>query len=76
MRSPAHAVIGAVVAVLPDVVLVLYGWRKTWLPESHPLVRAHRFLHSWRSVPMVVGLAWASHIIVDRYSTHREGPDG
>lgn len=71
MNSVRHALLGATVAVLPDVVLATYGWRKTWLPETHPLVRAHRFLHRPEAV---VAAAWASHVIADRYSRHRTGP--
>lgn len=71
MKTPAHMVLGAVVAAAPDIVLAAYGWRHRWLPASHPLVRAHRFLHSPASVPLVVGAAWASHLIADRFSTHR-----
>lgn len=68
MRTPAHLLLGAAVAAAPDVMLLAYGWRRTWLPDSHPLVRAHRFLHSPAAV---VAAAWASHVIADRYSTHR-----
>lgn len=73
--SHRHAMLGAVVAVLPDVVLIAFAWRRDWLPESNRLVRAHRFLHSPASLPLVVGLAWASHLVADRYSVHRTGPD-
>lgn len=74
MRTPEHIVIGAVTAALPDAALALFGWRKEWLPESHPLVKAHRFLHSPASIPAIVGLAWVSHLIADRMSPHRTGP--
>lgn len=75
MKSWNHAVVGAIVgaivAVIPDVVLVTYGWRQTWLPARHPLVRAHRFLHSSRSLLLVIPLAWVSHIVADSHSHHR-----
>jgi hypothetical protein len=69
------AVIGAAAAVAPDLALATFGWRRTWLPEEHPLVRAHRLLHDPRYVvPVAVALAWASHVIADHYSEHRTGP--
>lgn len=74
MRTPEHMAIGAVVAALPDITLALFGWRKEWLPQSHPLVRAHRFLHSPASIPLIVGLAWTSHLVADWFSPHRTGP--
>jgi hypothetical protein len=66
-----HAAIGAAVAIAPDAALVLFGWRRAWLPETHPLVRAHRFLHSPAGL---VAAAYASHLIADRFSTHRSAP--
>lgn len=75
MLTPAHMVIGAVAGAAPDVALFMFGWRKKWMPESHPLVRAHRFLHSPASIPLIIGLAWASHLIADAYSPHRTGPN-
>lgn len=74
MTSGRHALLGAAVAVAPDAALALFGWRKRWLPPSHPLVRAHRALHSTASLPLVVGLAWGSHLLADRCSTHRTEP--
>lgn len=71
MSPVRHALLGAAVAVAPDAMLVLFGWRREWLPETHPLVRAHRFLHSPAGI---VAAAWASHVIADRFSPHREGP--
>lgn len=71
MRSPAHALLGAAVAVAPDAALALFGWRRAWLPESHPLVVAHRWLHSPAAVPVVAAAAWASHLVADRLSSHR-----
>lgn len=78
MSGPGHALVGAAVgavaAVAPDAALALFGWRRTWLPESHPLVRAHRFLHSGSGLALVAVLAWASHVVIDRYSEHNEPP--
>lgn len=69
------AAVGAVAAAAPDVVLATYGWRRTWLGPHHPLVRAHHVLHDPRYlVPVAAAVGWASHVIADRYSTHREGP--
>jgi hypothetical protein len=67
-------VIGAAGAALPDVVLALYGWRKEWLPEAHPLVRAHRFLHSTSGLVVPITIGWVSHIVLDKHSTHRQAP--
>jgi hypothetical protein len=75
MRTPSHMVIGAVVGALPDVMLVTFAWRKKWMPESNALVKAHRLLHDPRVIPVVVGLAWASHLLADYYSPHRTGPN-
>lgn len=76
MNAASHAALGAVVALLPDAALAAFGWRKDWLPESHPLVRVHRFLHSPEGMALVVAAAYASHLIADRHSTHRAGPKG
>lgn len=76
MRAHEHAAIGAAAAVLPDAVLWLFGWRRRWLPEAHPLVRAHRWLHSPAGVVVAVLLGWVSHLVADRYSWHRAGPAG
>ncbi len=74
MKTYQHAIIGAVVAAAPDLVLLTFGWRKQWLPEAHSLVRAHRFLHSPWSLLLIIPLAWMSHVIVDQHSTHRTRP--
>lgn len=71
MKTPAHLLLGAAVAAAPDVMLLAYGWRRRWLPPSHPLVRAHAWLHSPSSVPAVAVLAWSSHLVADRLSSHR-----
>jgi len=69
-----HALIGAGAALLPDAALALFGWRRTWLPESHPLVRLHRFLHSPQGLVWLLFVAMASHILVDWFSPHRSAP--
>lgn len=78
MRTPAHmllgAAVGAAAAAAPDAALALFGWRRTWLPETHPLVRAHRFLHRPAGLIVPLTAGWVSHLIADRYSTHRTGP--
>lgn len=75
MKSHQHALIGAVAAMTPDIFLAFFGWRKKWLPEDHPLVKAHRFLHSPTGLVWIITLAVASHIVVDWFSKHRSGPD-
>lgn len=75
MKTPQHMLIGAAAAAAPDMVLALYGWRRTWLPETHPLVRAHRFLHSPAGVVVPLTAGWVSHLIADRFSAHRTGPE-
>jgi hypothetical protein len=74
VNSPSHALVGAVAGVLPDCALFLYGWRRRWLPPTHPLVRLHRFLHSPAGLIVAAALGWASHLLLDRYSTHRVRP--
>ena len=69
-----HLLTGALYGTLPDLLLLSFGWRRRWLPESHPLVRAHRFLHGPGGLVLVAILAYASHLIIDRRSTHREVP--
>ena len=76
MRTPAHMIVGAAAAAAPDAALALFGWRRRWLPETHPLVRAHRWLHSPAGLVVPLALGWASHLVADRYSWHRAGPAG
>lgn len=71
MKTSAHMLVGAVAAALPDLVLFTFGWRKKWLPETHPLVKAHRFLHSPAGIVVPITIGWITHLIADRYSTHR-----
>lgn len=71
MQWHRHALLGAGVALLPDLALVFFGWRRTWLPESHPLVRLHRFWHSPQGLVWLICAAIASHIAVDWVSPHR-----
>lgn len=77
MKTPAHLLLGAAVAALPDIALVGYGWRRTHVPETHPLVRLHHRLHRPSSVlgaaaagAVLFGAAWASHVYSDRHSAH------
>lgn len=77
MNTPTHMMVGAMVAAAPDVMLAGFGWRRAYIPPSHPLVRAHRWLHSPASVPaaaavgaVVFAAAWWSHLAVDRVSPH------
>lgn len=74
MNTARHMALGAVVAALPDAALAAYGWRREWLPDRHPLVRAHAWLHSPAGAVAVVAAAWASHLVADAVSVHR-GPD-
>jgi len=67
----AGAAVGIISAIMPDIILVSFGLREEWLPESHLLVRSHRFLHDHRGVLLIVVLAWASHVVIDRFSEHR-----
>ena len=74
MNAWRHAAIGAAAGVAPDILLTLFGWRRRWLPESHPLVRGHRFLHGRASIPVIIVVAWSLHIAIDKRSKHREKP--
>ena len=74
-----HAALGAAVGALsglaPDAALALFGWRSRWLPERHALVRLHRALHDPRLLAFTAAAAgYASHVIADQLSTHRDGP--
>lgn len=71
MNSAKHAALGAGLAVLPDIFLALYGWRRRWLPADHPLVRAHGLMHSPVGIALV---CCGSHVVADRFSKHRTGP--
>lgn len=73
MKSGRHAALGAGLAVLPDVFLAAYGWRKRWLPKDHALVRAHHLMHSPVGIALV---CYGSHVVADKFSRHRVGPDG
>lgn len=73
MQAHHHFLIGGTAAVLPDLLLVVFGWRKVWLSESHPLVQWHRFFHSTHGLITIVALAAITHIVVDWFSPHRKG---
>lgn len=67
-----HFVVGGLAGLLPDIALVLFGWRKTWVPESDPLVRTHRALHTWHMALWVVVLGIVSHIALDKVTRHNQ----
>jgi len=69
-----HAAAGAIAAMLPDIALATFVWRRRWIPDDHPAMRAHRWLHQPESIGLAIILAWASHLIVDRYTEHRTSP--
>lgn len=77
MKAYKHALLGAAIAVSPDVVLLAYAWRRTYLPQSHPLVRMHRTLHNPPSIAVAAllgacigGACWASHVYSDQLTEH------
>ncbi len=78
MTSEKHALIGAaigaVAAVAPDAALATFAWRHDWVPETHPMVRLHRLLHSPHGLIVAALVAWASHIVVDWHSPHNQEP--
>ena len=70
-----HLLVGALAGALPDICLVAVIHQRTWLPPTHPVIRAHRWLHTspWSlTVPAVLG--WGSHLILDRYTRHNTAP--
>ena len=71
MKAHRHALVGAASGVLPDLILFLFGWRRQWLPEAHPLVRAHRFLHSAHGLLFVWLIGWSTHVVIDWF-THND----
>ena len=76
MRIVGHAVIGAVLGTAPDIALATFYSKEEWLPEGHPKVRLHRFLHHpVKSILFIVVLAWASHVLVDQVTPHRSEED-
>ena len=72
MKTHQHIAVGVAASALPDAVLFLYGWRRTWLPDTHPLVRVHRFIHSRTGLVAVWLICWSLHIVIDWW-TH--GPN-
>lgn len=75
MAKPhTHVAVGAVAALLPDVLLLGIRWRKRWLPRTHPLVRAHAFIHGPAGVPIAVVLGFLSHIVLDIVTPHDLAP--
>ena len=74
-RSDRHLLAGALAGVAPDLALLAFGWRATWLPETHPLVRLHRALHGPAGLALAALLGWASHLLLDARSRHRTRPE-
>lgn len=75
MAKPhTHIVAGAVAALLPDALLLVFRWRKRWLPRTHPLVRAHAWVHGPAGFGVAVALGFASHLVVDRFTRHNLAP--
>lgn len=74
MRTVPHIVAGAVVAALPDLML-LFVIRREWLPRDHWAIRGHAFLHQspWGFV-LAACLGWASHLVTDRFTRHNLAP--
>lgn len=74
MNPLGHIVAAASGAVIPDVFLVLFGWRKQWLPETHVLVKCHRFLHSPHGLVFFFVMGAVSHILIDWLTPHNTPP--
>lgn len=72
MDIRGHLLVGSVGSVLPDFFLWFFYFRKKWLPESHYLVKCHRFLHSYKALIWIFVLGFSSHIIIDWFSKHNE----
>ena len=70
-----HLVVGALAGALPDIALVAVIHQRTWLPPSHPVIRAHRWLHTspW-SLVLAAVLGWGSHLVLDRFTRHQVLP--
>lgn len=75
MQVHKHIIAAVVGGVAPDVMLLFFGWRKVWLPESHPLVKLHRLLHSPRGLVLAWLIGWTTHVVADWLSPHRENPN-
>lgn len=75
MKTIPHIVAGALVAAVPDVML-LFVIKREWLPREHPIIRAHAWLHQspWGFV-LAGCLGWASHLVADRLTRHNLAPN-
>lgn len=73
MKPHEHFLVGGTAALLPDFVLAWFVLRKEWLPESHILVRIHRFLHSPQGWLAFAFIGLTTHYIMDWISPHRIG---
>ena len=75
MRTLPHAAVGAAAAIAPDLALLALIGHRTWLPRTHPVIRAHAFLHqSPAGLILAALIGWTSHLITDRYTPHRLSP--
>lgn len=79
MKTPVHFLIGGTAAILPDLLLLGFGWRRRWVTADEKtlagaLLRAHLFLHSPSGLVAVLLVGWCSHILVDWCSPHRRKP--
>lgn len=74
MNVLGHAAVGAVAALAPDAVLACFMWRRTWLPRTHPLVRAHAFVHGPGGIALAVALGFATHVVADAVTEHNVAP--
>tara|TARA_R110002020_G_scaffold5103_6_gene21642 strand:- start:783 stop:1100 length:318 start_codon:yes stop_codon:yes gene_type:complete len=66
-------------SIVPDIMLLGVVNKKEWLPQSHPLIRAHNFLHlrvkSYRVQPLLflavggLGVYYHQPIVIG-YASH------
>lgn len=75
MKTWGHVVAGAIGGAAPDLALYLFGWRRLWVPETHPLVRLHRFMHSKEAVIWLFFVGYLTHVVIDWFSTHNTSQD-
>lgn len=71
-----HALAGAVAGLAPDVVLATFVWRRAWLPHDHPLMRAHRLIHSPAGIGIAVALGFGVHVVLDHFTEHNLAAGG
>jgi len=74
MRTVPHIIVGGLLAALPDAALLL-AVKREWLPQEHPIIRAHHWLHQSPWGYVLAGLiGWGSHMVADRYTMHNIAP--